>query len=92
MTEDCTVRGFTIFYPGNPPDAAPAPYPWTIAMSGNNNAVQVSRSTDRVAIYPHTTFLCTTPQDVELLNSWNGIYAVLAARHYSGLGLASLSG
>lgn len=41
MTEDCTVRGFTIFYPDNIPDAAPAPYPWTIGMQGNNNAVQV---------------------------------------------------
>lgn len=60
VTEDCTLKGFTIFYPDQAPNAAPAPYPWTIAMSGNNAAVQ----------------------DVELLNPWNGISAVGAARHY----------
>jgi hypothetical protein len=41
MTEDCTVRGFTIYYPGNPPTGAPVPYPWSIAMQDDNNAVQV---------------------------------------------------
>jgi hypothetical protein len=38
----------------------PAPYPYTIVMTGNNPSVQ----------------------DVELLNSYNGISAVGAARHY----------
>jgi hypothetical protein len=60
VAEDCTLKGFTIYYPDQAPNAAPAPYPWTISMSGNNAAVQ----------------------DVELLNPWNGISAVGAARHY----------
>ena len=57
MTEDCTVRGFTIFYPDNIPDAAPAPYPWTIGMQGNNNAVQVGLGKSlppRTQAAPHT--------------------------------------
>jgi hypothetical protein len=60
LTENSAVRGFTIFYPDQAPDAAPVPYPWTLALSGNNPAVI----------------------DVELLNSWNGISAVGAPRHY----------
>jgi hypothetical protein len=60
MAEDCTVRGFVVYYPEQLGNSTPVPYPWTIAMSGNNNAVV----------------------DVELLNVWNGIQAVGAARHY----------
>jgi hypothetical protein len=60
LTENSAVRGFTIYYPDQVPDAAPVPYPWTLALSGNNPAVI----------------------DVELLNSWNGISAVGAPRHY----------
>ena len=60
MPEDTTLRGFTIFYPEVNATATPVPYPWTIAMKGNNIAVQ----------------------DVELLNSFNGISAVGAHRHY----------
>lgn len=60
MTVDCTVHGFTIYYPDQVPDQAPVPYPWTISMTGNNIAVT----------------------DVELLNSWNGILAEQAHRHY----------
>jgi len=60
LNEDCAVRGFIFYYPDNVVGAAPAPYPWTIQLNGNNNAVE----------------------DVELLNVWNGISAVGAARHY----------
>lgn len=39
LTIDCTVRGFTIWYPDNPETVAPAPYPYTIDMIGDNIAV-----------------------------------------------------
>lgn len=60
VSEDCTLRGVTVYYPDQVVDAAPQPYPWTITLAGNNAAVT----------------------DVELLNVWNGIQAVMAARHY----------
>ena len=60
MVEDSSVRGFTFYYPEVDPTVYPVPYPYTIAMVGNNIAVQ----------------------DVELLNSFNGISAVGAHRHY----------
>jgi hypothetical protein len=60
MLEDTSVRGFSIIYPEVSPNAAPVPYPFTIAMTAVNTAVE----------------------DVELLNSWNGISAVNAHRHY----------
>ncbi|KAL5502665.1 hypothetical protein EMCRGX_G009473 [Ephydatia muelleri] len=60
LSEDSTVSGFTVYYPSQPPDQIPQPYPWTFCLSGNN----------------------PTLTDVECLNCWNAIYAVLAHRHY----------
>ena len=60
LVGDCAVRGLVFYYPENIQKQAPAPYPYAIALTGNNPAVE----------------------DVELLNPFNGISAVGAARHY----------
>lgn len=39
VSENGAIKGFTIFYPDQAPDVAPVPYPWTIALTGNNPAV-----------------------------------------------------
>eukprot|EP00118_Oscarella_pearsei_P005828 m.26768 g.26768 ORF g.26768 m.26768 type:complete len:456 (+) comp29501_c0_seq3:37-1404(+) len=39
LTEDSFLRGVTIYYPRQPGDRLPSPYPWSISMSGNNAAV-----------------------------------------------------
>ena len=39
VSEDCTCRGMIFFYPDNIRGAAPAAYPYTINMVGNNPAV-----------------------------------------------------
>jgi hypothetical protein len=40
LETNSTLQGVTIHYPAQDPDAeAPTPYPWTIAMRGNNPAV-----------------------------------------------------
>lgn len=36
---NATLKGVVIFYPDQKPDAIPIPYPWTIAMRGNNPAI-----------------------------------------------------
>ena len=58
--EDGAVRGLCMWWDANVQGAAPAQYPYAIALTANNAAVE----------------------DVELLNPWNGISAVQAARHY----------
>ena len=60
LVGDCAVRGLVFYYPENIRGQAPAAYPYSIALTGNNPAVE----------------------DVELLNPFNGISAVGAARHY----------
>lgn len=39
MTNNSTLKGLEIYYPDQNPDQIPAPYPYTIAMHGNNAAV-----------------------------------------------------
>lgn len=39
MHDDSTVKGVVFYYPNQPPDAEPTPYPWAIAMRGKNPAV-----------------------------------------------------
>ena len=39
LNTNSTVMGLTIYYPDQVTDAAPDPYPWTIAMRGKNPAV-----------------------------------------------------
>jgi hypothetical protein len=60
LVGDCAVRGLVFYYPENVRGQVPAAYPYSIALTGNNPAVE----------------------DVELLNPFNGISAVGAARHY----------
>jgi hypothetical protein len=38
--ENSTLAGLAVFYPDQNPEAAPAPYPWTINMIGNNATVR----------------------------------------------------
>ncbi len=59
INEDSTLKGVALFYPNQIPDDVPIPYPYAIAMTGNNAAVL----------------------QVELLNPYNGIYAVHCPRH-----------
>lgn len=54
-----TLRSFVSLLPSRF-GAEPIPYPYTIALTGNNAAIT----------------------DIELLNSYNGVSAVHAARHY----------
>jgi len=37
--EDSVIEGVVIYYPAQAPTGTPAPYPWTIDMTGNNPAV-----------------------------------------------------
>jgi hypothetical protein len=39
LTTNATLRGVTIYYPNQDPNATPKPYPYTIAMRDNNPAV-----------------------------------------------------
>jgi hypothetical protein len=39
LNGDSTLKGVVIYYPEQDPAEEPAPYPWTIAMRGNNPAV-----------------------------------------------------
>ena len=39
LTHNATLKGVVIFYPNQDPAAEPKPYPWCIAMRGNNPAV-----------------------------------------------------
>jgi len=39
MQEDCSLKGLVIYYPEQPFNDVPVPYPWTINMTGNNPAV-----------------------------------------------------
>ncbi|XP_062517478.1 uncharacterized protein LOC134192746 isoform X2 [Corticium candelabrum] len=39
MTEDSTLHGVTIYYPNQPGNQVPTPFPWTLSLSGNNVAV-----------------------------------------------------
>jgi hypothetical protein len=39
LETDSTLKGVVIFYPEQDPDGEPAPYPWAIAMRGQNPAV-----------------------------------------------------
>ena len=39
VSGNATLKGVVIFYPEQKPDAIPTPYPWTIALRGNNPAV-----------------------------------------------------
>ena len=54
------VRGFSFWYPDSAVDAAPASYPYTLDIVGEDSIVE----------------------NVELLNSYNGIRAVQCPRHY----------
>lgn len=60
LSDNSAVTGVVFFYPEQVQDAAPQPYPWTVALAGENCAVM----------------------DSELLNSYNGIQAHTAPRHY----------
>jgi len=60
LQEDSTLKGVVIYYPEQSNSGVPTPYPFAVAMSGNNPAII----------------------DVELLNPYQGISAVSAARHY----------
>ena len=42
LTENCAVRGLVFYYPENVRGQAPAAYPYAIALTGNNPAVEVS--------------------------------------------------
>jgi hypothetical protein len=39
LLEDSTLHGVTIYYPDQPGDQIPSPFPWTITLTGNNAAV-----------------------------------------------------
>jgi len=39
LTHNATLKGVVIFYPNQDPAAEPKPYPWCIALRGNNPAV-----------------------------------------------------
>lgn len=39
LRQNSTLKGVVIYYPNQKADAIPRPYPWTIAMRGNNPAV-----------------------------------------------------